>query len=62
MKFVRVVELKLTKWGIEQPLEFWKLLQICIDINDDQILEDIFAVAYGISVRVVYLYDIDDCS
>lgn len=43
--------LKLTKWGIEQPLEFWKLLQICIDINDDQILEDIFAVAYGIALE-----------
>lgn len=43
--------LKLTKWGIEQPLEFWKLLQSCIDINDDQILEDIFAVAYGIALE-----------
>lgn len=42
---------KLTKWGIAQPLEFWKLFEECITINDEQILEDIFAVAYGIALE-----------
>ncbi len=42
---------KLTAWGILQPLEFWKLFEKCISINDMQILEDMFAIAYGISLN-----------
>lgn len=41
---------KLTEWGLAQPLEFWKLFKKCISIDDMQILEDIFAVAYGIAL------------
>lgn len=51
---------KLTEWGIDQPLEFWKLFKKCISIEDMQIIEDIFAVSYGIalnqSVCDEYLY------
>lgn len=43
--------LKLTEWGIEQPLEFWKLFEKCSDINDEQILEDTFAIAFGIAMN-----------
>lgn len=43
--------LKLTTWGIAQPLEFWELFKVCITINDEQILEDIFAVVYGIALE-----------
>lgn len=42
--------LKLTRWGISKPMEFWKLFEKCIDINDMQILEDMFAIAYGIAL------------
>lgn len=42
--------LKLTVWGISQPLEFWKLFEKFVDINDTQILEDMFAIAYGIAL------------
>lgn len=42
---------KLTAWGISQPMEFWKLFEKCISINDMQILEDIFAIAYGIALE-----------
>lgn len=42
--------LKLTEWGISQPMEFWKLFQKFIYINDMQILEDMFAVAYGVAL------------
>lgn len=42
--------LKLTVWGISQPLEFWKLFEKFVDINDMQILEDMFAIAYGIAL------------
>lgn len=42
---------KLTTWGICQPLEYWKLFEKCVSINDIQILEDIFAVAYGIALN-----------
>lgn len=41
---------KLIEWGMLQPLEFWKLFQQCISINDMQVLEDMFAVAYGIAL------------
>ena len=41
---------KLTSWGISQPLEYWKLFEKCISINDMQILEDLFAIAYGIAL------------
>ncbi len=42
---------KLTTWGIAQPLEFWKLFEKCASINDMQVLEDIFAIAYGIALE-----------
>ena len=41
---------KLTTWGISNPLEFWKLFEKCISINDIQVLEDIFAVSFGIAL------------
>ena len=42
---------KLTAWGISQPMEFWELFKKCISINDMQILEDMFAIAYGIALE-----------
>lgn len=42
--------LKLTKWGIDNSEQFFMLLIYCADINDEQIIEDIFSVAYGIAL------------
>ncbi|MEI3283034.1 MAG: hypothetical protein V8R61_10200 [Enterocloster sp.] len=36
--------------GISNPLEFWKLFEKCISIDDVQVLEDIFAVSFGIAL------------
>lgn len=41
---------KLIEWGMVQPFEFWKLFKKCISINDMQVLEDMFAIAYGIAL------------
>ena len=41
---------KLTEWGIENQSEFYQLVVYCADINDEQIIEDLFAIAYGISL------------
>lgn len=46
----RECRLKLTEWGIENSNEFYKLMVYCADINDEQIIEDLFAIAYGISL------------
>lgn len=42
--------MELVTWGIKNPDEFWKLFLKLADIDDDQILEDLFAVAYGIAL------------
>ena len=41
---------KLIEWGINNPDEFLKLLIYCADINDEQIIEDLFSIAYGIAL------------
>lgn len=41
---------KLIEWGINNPDEFLKLLMYCADINDEQIIEDLFSIAYGIAL------------
>ena len=46
----RDCRLKLTEWGIGNPYEYLDLLLYCADINDEQIVEDIFAIAYGIAL------------
>lgn len=42
--------LKLTEWGINNPEQFLQLFTYCADINDEQVVEDIFSVAYGIAL------------
>ncbi len=42
--------MELITWGIKHSDEFWKLFVRMTDIDDDQILEDLFAVAYGIAL------------
>lgn len=42
--------MELITWGINRSDEFWKLFVRMADLDDDQILEDIFAVAYGIAL------------
>ncbi len=42
--------MELITWGINHSDEFWKLFVRMTDLDDDQILEDIFAVAYGIAL------------
>lgn len=42
--------MELITWGINHSDEFWKLFIRVADLDDDQILEDIFAVAYGIAL------------
>lgn len=60
----RECRLKLTEWGINNQLQFFKLFSYCTDINDEQIIEDIFAIAYGIAlsqnVQDEYLRDFSD--
>lgn len=40
--------LELFKWGIGKPEEFYELFKYCNDIDDPQIIENLYAVAYGI--------------
>ena len=42
--------LKLTEWGINNSEQFYELFVYCADINDEQIIEDIFSIAYGIAL------------
>lgn len=42
--------MELITWGINQSDEFWKLFVRMAGLDDEQILEDIFAVAYGIAL------------
>lgn len=42
--------MKLIKWGVDNPQEYWKLFFACQNTNDIQMVEDIFAIAYGISL------------
>lgn len=46
----RECRLKLTEWGINNPEQFFNLFSYCTDINDEQIIEDIFSIAYGIAL------------
>lgn len=60
----RDCRLKLTEWGINNPEQFLNLFSYCADINDEQIIEDIFSVAYGIALgkdaQHEYLVNISD--
>lgn len=40
--------IKLIEWGMRFPNEFYSLFIYCNDIDDQQILENLYAVAYGI--------------
>ncbi len=42
--------LKLTEWGLNNSKQFWELFLYCADIDDEQIIEDVFAIAYGIAL------------
>ena len=42
--------MELITWGTIHSDEYWKLFLRMADIDDNQILEDIFAVAYGIAL------------
>lgn len=39
---------KLLEWGMQEPEEFYKLFEYCNDIDDPQVIEDIYAVSFGI--------------
>ena len=60
----RECRLKLIEWGIDNTEQFWRLFAYCADINDEQIIEDIFSVAYGIAlgknVQDEYLHSLSD--
>ena len=60
----RECRMKLIEWGIDNEKQFLELLIYCANINDEQIIEDIFSVAYGIalcqSVQDEYLLSISD--
>lgn len=45
----RSARLKLSKWGIVNPISFFELLIYLSDLNDEQVLEDLFSIAYGIA-------------
>ncbi len=42
--------MKLVEWGIGNPQEYWKLFCKCQDSNDIQMIEDLFAITYGVSL------------
>jgi len=46
----RECRFKLTEWGINNQEQFFHLFSYCADINDEQIIEDIFSIAYGIAL------------
>ncbi len=46
----RECRLKLTEWGINNSEQFFYLFSYCADINDEQIIEDLFSIAYGIAL------------
>ncbi len=43
------VRKEITKWGIEQPEEFFKLFEKFSDVNDMQVKTDIFAIAMAVA-------------
>ena len=45
----RTTRMKIIGWGLKNPLYFCELLEYIADINDEQILEDMFSIAYGIA-------------
>lgn len=45
--------MELITWGMNHSDEFWKLFVRMADLDDDQILEDIFAVAFGIALNQI---------
>ncbi len=42
--------IKLLEWGLSNRTGFWNLLVHMSDVNDEQVLEDLFSIAYGISL------------
>ena len=49
-KLRQISRMKLTEWGIGNPQEYWRLFCACYNSNDIQMVEDIFAIAYGVSL------------
>lgn len=45
------IRIKLTKWALIVPLEFKKLLDILIPINDPQINEDLASITLGVATK-----------
>lgn len=46
----RECRLKLTEWGLNNSEQFFALFLYCADIDDEQIIEDVFSIAYGIAL------------
>lgn len=44
-----MIRQKITKWGIAQPEEFYKLFEYFADVNDIQAKTDIFAIAMAVT-------------
>lgn len=44
-----LIRKEITKWGIEQPEEFYKLFEYFVGVNDIQAKTDIFAIAMSIT-------------
>lgn len=42
--------LKLVEWGIGNPQEYWKLFCTCHNSSDIQMVEDLFAITYGVAL------------
>lgn len=56
--------IKLIQWGINNSEEFFKLFVYMSDINDEQVIEDMFSILYGIAlnqfVKKVYLLKVPE--
>lgn len=40
--------MQLINWGIKNPIEYWNLFIHCHNVNDIQMIEDLFAITFGI--------------
>ena len=46
----RLSRMKLMQWGILHPMSFLDLLVKIVEVDDEQIVEDVFSIAYGIAL------------
>lgn len=51
-------QVELTKWGIKNPSQFIKLIEVVFETNDPQMREDLALISYGITLLIKDLVSI----